>query len=106
MWPSVHTWESYECDNTTNPEWWDTTEIRLNDVRGGDNEWTAGDARSEIRLYIQVMDRDKEKALKLGTLSKGSIPLRNLKVLEGPPPTEDEMSGGEGRKKKSKSEKF
>ena len=66
---------------------------------------SAGDVRSKIRLYIQVMDRDKEKAIKLGTLLRGSIPLTSLKVLEGSLPTEEEMSGSSGkRKKKSKSE--
>ena len=53
------------------------------------------------------MDRDKEKAIKLGTLLRGSIPLTSIKVLEGLLPTEEEMSGGggsSGRKKKSKSE--
>ena len=66
---------------------------------------SAGDVRSKIRLYIQVMDRDKEKAIKLGTILRGSIPLTSLKVLEGALPTEEEMSGSSGkRKKKSKSE--
>jgi hypothetical protein len=34
-WPTIHTWESYECDNTTSPEWADTFEIRLNQVAIG-----------------------------------------------------------------------
>ena len=163
-WPTIHTWESYECDNTTSPEWADTFEIRLNQVaigmpyivpqteeekgegkeegkngeekeeekttfeqknevknnevknnEGKNNEGenkdtdndspanlnTAGHVDTNTRLYIQVMDRDKDNAVKLGVLD--IIDLHNVPVLLGDLPTEEEIMNK--TKKKSKSEK-
>ena len=145
-WPTIHTWESYECDNTTSPEWADTFEIRLNQVaigmpyivpqteekktfeqktegknnEGKNNEGktntdknkdtdndspanlnTAGHVDTNTRLYIQVMDRDKDNAVKLGVLD--IIDLHNVPVLLGDLPTEEEIMNKS--KKKSKSEK-
>ena len=129
LWCTLHSWETYDCDNTTNPEWEDSVQIRLSDLtidtvideegnvlkkkkekktkanqegkegreekegkegkeaKEGKEGKEGKDGKEEnnkdetttstnnanhvnavLRLHVQLMDRDKDKAVKLGML--------------------------------------
>ena len=106
MWPTIYTWSSYECDNTINPEWEDSFKIRLQTIsinqpaikkkqeekilqeekgdKGGVDEKNANNISSTIRLNILLMDKDKEKSVKLGSVEE-CVDLKDIPVLVGEP---------------------
>ena len=139
LWPTIHLWESYECDNTIHPEWEDAFTLRLNDIgldpsgkknikqtkqtkntegkeakeaketkemdetgEMGKGMAPAGHVDASLRLYVQVFDREKGKAIKLGTLD--CLNVRTIPVLIGNPPSLEEKEKNP-KMKRSRSEK-